>query len=348
MRYEFFAASNGRGGFVNYFPQVFNERACARLFIIKGGPGTGKSRFMREVADAAEARGLGVKYYYCSSDPKSLDGIIIEEMRLGFLDGTPPHACEPTLAGAREQIIDLGAFWNEAILQARRDEIRLLASKKTESYKRAYTLLGTYGNLLDAEESLVFPFVDQKKMSGAVKRWLHKLPEGEAPAESIGICRGFGMCGRVKLDTYEKSAQVLFNIADNYRCAHLLLGEIRAEALKRNMSLRVSFDPVMPSRVDAVCLCDAGVTFAIGEGGERRINMKRFIDEEGFKPHKEAFKRLENLANGVESAVGDCFFEVEKNHFALEKIYADAMDFASKEEFSEKFIKKLFKKSQTT
>ena len=345
MSCEFFAASNGRGGFVNYFPQVFDEWACDRVFVIKGGPGTGKSRFMRDVANAAEARGLGVKYYYCSSDPKSLDGIIIEEMRLGFLDGTPPHVYEPTLAGVREQIVDLGAFWDERLLFGRKDEIRLLASKKTESYKRAYTLLGAYGGLLDAEESLVLPFVDKKKMRGAVKRWLHKLPEGEAPAESIGICRGFGMGGRARLDTYEKNAQVLFNIADNYRCAHLLLGEIRAEALKRNMRLRVSFDPVMPSRVDALCLCDAGVTFVVGNCGERRINMKRFIDEEGVRSCKDFFKKLENLADETESLVEGCFLEVEKYHFELEKIYAEAMDFDSKEEFTEKFIKKLFKKS---
>ena len=57
-----FAASNGAGGFKSYYDQVFDREELERLYIIKGGPGTGKSRFMHIVAKFSEELGFGVEY----------------------------------------------------------------------------------------------------------------------------------------------------------------------------------------------------------------------------------------------------------------------------------------------
>ena len=54
---KFFAASNTEAGFVSYFAENFRRRAD-RCYIIKGGPGTGKSRLMREMGEAWENAGL--------------------------------------------------------------------------------------------------------------------------------------------------------------------------------------------------------------------------------------------------------------------------------------------------
>ena len=42
-----FAASNSCEGFKNYYGEVFNDTRADRLYIIKGGPGTGKSTLMK-------------------------------------------------------------------------------------------------------------------------------------------------------------------------------------------------------------------------------------------------------------------------------------------------------------
>ena len=44
---EFFAASNSSTGFVSYFDVIFNPKSYEKIFILKGGPGTGKSHFMK-------------------------------------------------------------------------------------------------------------------------------------------------------------------------------------------------------------------------------------------------------------------------------------------------------------
>lgn len=348
MRYEYFAASNSAEGFVNYFPEIFNRQSCSKIYVIKGGPGTGKSRFMRDVASEAEARGLTVRYYYCSSDAQSLDGIIIDEMKVGLLDGTAPHVFEPSLAGVREQIINLGEFWDEKKLCENAGEIERLSAEKSAAYKRAYMLLGAYGKLLEAENSLLSPCVNQKKLSGAVNRWLHKLPESNVPAKEAALCRAVGMSGKSKLDTYENNAHILFTVSDCYRAAHYFLNKMAETAKARNMSLRISYDPIMSCRVDALCLPDAGITFVVGNVGERKINIKRFIDEDKLKFVKDRLKKLEKEEKSIEAMVLETFNEVREYHFALEKIYMSAMDFETKEKYTENFVKKLFKKFQIT
>ena len=57
QRKRFFAASNSERGFVSYFPENFRGRRTDRCYIIKGGPGTGKSRLLSELGEAAEKVG---------------------------------------------------------------------------------------------------------------------------------------------------------------------------------------------------------------------------------------------------------------------------------------------------
>ena len=82
---KYFCAANTGEGFLSYYGELIS--AAERVFIIKGGPGTGKSRFLREVAKRAESKGERVVYYYCSSDPSSLDAVFIGGKTL-LLDGT--------------------------------------------------------------------------------------------------------------------------------------------------------------------------------------------------------------------------------------------------------------------
>ena len=67
--------------------------------ILKGGPGCGKSTFLKRVGDAGQAAGLAVVRLHCAGDPASLDGVYFPEKRSGFFDGTAPHTVEPALFG---------------------------------------------------------------------------------------------------------------------------------------------------------------------------------------------------------------------------------------------------------
>ena len=88
MEQSYFLGANTAAGFVSLYGG-FCRGAGDYLRIVKGGPGTGKSGFMRAIAREAARRGFDVELVRCSGDPDSLDGVYIPALRLGWCDGAP-------------------------------------------------------------------------------------------------------------------------------------------------------------------------------------------------------------------------------------------------------------------
>lgn len=94
---HYFAAANTSAGFVSFFDALFDPKQLKKIYILKGGPGVGKSTLMKNAALAAQKNGFHPIFYHCSSDPKSLDGLLIPETGKAVLDGTAPHTVESAL-----------------------------------------------------------------------------------------------------------------------------------------------------------------------------------------------------------------------------------------------------------
>jgi hypothetical protein len=85
----YLASANTSAGFYSFFDYVIKD--AERVYIIKGGPGCGKSTFIRKVGEELLGFGFDVDFIYCSADKDSLDGIFIPEIRVAIVDGTAPH-----------------------------------------------------------------------------------------------------------------------------------------------------------------------------------------------------------------------------------------------------------------
>ena len=88
-----FLGANSGEGFYSLYDQLLNAR-FDDLLVIKGGPGCGKSSFMRAVAKELAAAGHDPIYVNCSGDPDSLDAALFPALRVGLVDGTSPHESE--------------------------------------------------------------------------------------------------------------------------------------------------------------------------------------------------------------------------------------------------------------
>lgn len=133
---NFYAGGNTAQGFTSLFDSSLQN--LERIYILKGGPGTGKSTLIRAVGNKMLEKGLDIWFIHCSSDNDSLDGVIIPELKAGIVDGTAPHVIEPKLPGAVEQYVNLGEAWDAEQLKSKKSDIAVLQQQLQQAYASAY------------------------------------------------------------------------------------------------------------------------------------------------------------------------------------------------------------------
>ena len=341
MEERYFAASNSGSGFISYFGEIFNFSDLEHVYIIKGGPGTGKNMFMRCIAKAAENKKKKVVYYYCSSDQRSLDGIIIDG-KIAVLDGTAPHDTDANLPGAAEDIVDLGVFWSIEELSAKRERIEALNAEKKKHYARAYRYLAAYHEISEAAEKLTSPLIDREKLRKSVNSILKNVREGEKYKPSIAICDSVGMEGRVRFDSLENKAKRIYKIVDLFDTAHVYLSEAANLAMAKKLSVTLSYDPVNSDRLDAVYFDRDGILFTSGDSENAKIiSMSRFLSPKSLASSRGALRNAMKLRELMMEETLSALNDVKNTHFEIEEIYKSAMDFGAKEKFTKEFIKKL-------
>lgn len=344
MEQKYFAASNSSEGFCSYYNDVFNPEKLYKIYVIKGGSGTGKAFFMREIANHAELNGFSVQYIYCSSDAKSLDGIVINELKIAVLDGTSPHVYEPKYIGAVESFINLADFLDEKMLSASRKIIESATKEKQKGFERVYRNLAAYHKLSDNIKEMVTPCIKIDKIKKYVKRFSEGL-ENEEGEEKHLLTRAIGMRGLSSFDTYFENANIYYEINDYFETAHFLMCEIYQSLKKRNINLQVSNNPIIKTRIDALCASTSGLTFEIGnnmDSNARLINMKRFVDNAEITKIRQDYRSLVRVRDSVLDLALAELEKIKKIHFLLEEIYGSAMDFSAKEQFTREFCNKIF------
>jgi len=138
-----FPGNNTAQGFFSYYDDLLAGKQ--RIFLLKGGPGTGKSSLMRRVGAHFQDKGYGVDWHHCSGDPLSLDAVSIPALGALIADATMPHALEPRSPGIREEIVALGNYWDRKQLVRNQTTIQHLDQQRRNAYKDAYTALKQAG-----------------------------------------------------------------------------------------------------------------------------------------------------------------------------------------------------------
>ena len=99
---DFFLGTTTPAGFKGYFEPLRQEPGM-QMYLIKSGPGCGKSTLMKRLAVKAEQKGEPIQRIHCASDPDSLDGVIFLDKRAAIVDATAPHVMEPDARAQRSR-----------------------------------------------------------------------------------------------------------------------------------------------------------------------------------------------------------------------------------------------------
>jgi hypothetical protein len=318
----YFAAANSYRGFISYFDKIFPVAEFDRMFILKGGPGTGKSSLMRSISGKLKVDGFDIEHILCSSDPDSLDGVIAkkDEKKIAVIDGTSPHERDAIFPGAVDEIVNLGSNWDERWLRGKRSEIISLNEKKKSAYKTAYNYLrvaGECSSLIRQTEEGAF---DKYKAKYEAESLLSEFLIADDGGISTRLISSFGRSGdhRIKLSNDEYNKVVSVGKNDDLFikiCADLLVSS--------GVNITLFPSAKDPEKLDAIILNKHNILIQATEESDADVCGLTKIQPVEYEKIRLASELHRELL--IESAR---WFKIASEiHFELEKIYSSAMDF---------------------
>lgn len=346
---RYFAGNNTSAGFYSYFDSVFNPAELKHFYILKGGPGVGKSSFMKKFAAEMAKKNYSLDYIHCSSDNESLDGIIIHDLKIAFVDGTAPHTIDPKIPGAVDEILNLGEFLDSNKLEKHTPQIMHINQNKSLLYKSAYRYLQAAGTISEEINSLYNQFINNTKFNEMCKQAIDKLfHEDNFLQKTSKIKKLFsesytanGYINRTKPLYQGKRVWVV--IGENTSYTSEFLKKISDEASKRGYDLEQFYRPLVPNMLQHVFVPEMNL-FVISSDNyvtyefEEIFDIHSLMDTDNLKIH---ITEIENNLHLFELLINNALeklAETKKYHELLEVFYINSMDFNGVDEIFKSMI----------
>ncbi|MEG1633801.1 MAG: hypothetical protein RR314_07080 [Oscillospiraceae bacterium] len=336
---RFFLGANSGAGFYSLYDD-FAAGENDFLHVLKGGPGTGKSAFMRRIGAAAESAGLAVEYILCSGDPDSLDGVYLPSRHCGWVDGTAPHAADPRCFGVTGGYIDLGAYCDTSALGKKRREIEAISREYKQLYARAYSYLSAAraaapacrtGLITEAEQATAI-----RRALASAARELPKARKGAAPgAVSRRFASALTCQGRVfEADSISTLCKRVYVLDNRLGLAGVFLNTLLFEAVERGVDAILCPDPLSPATPEALLLPSLSLGFlALGRDSALAFDPVRHVRLDALVPSPR-LRELRPLLRGDERMQAELLASAYESlaaakalHDGLELLYNPHVDF---------------------
>lgn len=337
----YFLGCSSPGGFHSFFGEMCPPHEGGYTYIIKGGPGTGKSSLMKKINSILRYAGVQTELVYCSSDPSSLDGVYASSLGCMIADGTAPHVLEPRYPGAAQELVDLGRFWNKESLRSHAEEIIRLTDENAACHRRCRRFIEAASLLRDDVMRLSLAAVDTAKIKRSATRIAARefgTPSGHIGEESHRLLSAVTPEGVKFFDsTVRLMCNRVYIIEDsNASCAAALLSLLRGYALSDGYDVITSPCPLSPEGEPEHLLVPAlrlgFVTsnrfHAADFENTVKISSARFTDRAQLREHTSRLSFTKKAyAEFVEEAVLS-LAAAKAVHDELERLYISAMDFS--------------------
>ncbi len=335
---RFYLGANSPAGFYSLYDQMLDPAEAEDIMILKGGPGCGKSSFMRRVAAAAEAGGVAVEYIQCSGDPESLDAVVFPALKTAIVDGTAPHVVEPKYPGVVERYINLGECYDRAGLQAVRGEIMACMKGYKGCYARAYRCLSAAAQIGEDVRALLSTPAAEAKMAKRAKGILARevKKSGAQPGKAVqrflgGITWQGLLCN---FDTADALCSRVYELADTYGLAGYMLTHLAAGAMAAGYDVIACPSPMYPDRMEhllipALSLAFVSTTPALPYGGRpyRRIRLDAMADPEVLRRNRARLRFSRKVSSALLEEAVESLAQAKAMHDDLEGYYNPHVDF---------------------
>ena len=336
-----FAGNNTAQGFYSCFDELIKPYEAKHIYILKGGPGVGKSTFMKNFAIAMIDKGYSMEFIHCSSDNESLDGIIIPELRIAFVDGTAPHTIDPVLPGAVDEIINLGIYLDNHQLEKHRVKIIQLMKNMSQLYESAYRYLNSANVIQEEIDSIYSKFMDlnafKQICNEAIGKVENLLPE-KSPNHSKGKMRklfseSYTSDGYIShTNSICKESKIWAVVGDNTNYNSEILSQIAEKAIEKGYDTECFLKPLNPEKIQHIFIPEMQLIIVsekkhMNVAYEEVFDLNSIMDAEKLKKHISEIENNMQLYDLLIKNALEKLSEVKKQHDLLEVFYVNSMDF---------------------
>lgn len=351
-----FPGSNTPQGFYSFFPHILTQHDATHLYAIKGGPGTGKSSFMKRIGTFAVNKGYSVEYHHCSSDPSSLDGIVIPALKIAFVDGTAPHIVDPIHPGAVDSILNFGDFWDEGKLSKHRQDIMDCTKKISDLFKRTYHYLSAaksiYDNYCYNEGQYINTSTKVTIENEVFESIFTKLPFSTTLGSARHLFGTTISCDGIidYLHTIIADTKKIYLIKETWGCnSKELMHRIQEHALRLGFAIECYHSPIDPTKIDDICIPALDTFISVSNSLHKPkvfpthiYDLTTALDSTTIRNTDLELDRDKKLFTDLIDRGVACLSQEKKLHDVLESYYIDSIDFAAIDKLYDKTIEKIF------
>ncbi|MBR4862626.1 MAG: hypothetical protein IKU09_10555 [Firmicutes bacterium] len=371
---HYFPGNNTPKGFYSYYSHILGQREANRIICIKGGPGTGKSTFLRRIGEDFAGKGEDVDFLHCSADENSLDGIVLHGKKAALIDATSPHMTDPISPGAVDKIINLGEYWDEKAIAVNKTRIIDYSEETARWYRICYNYLSAAKSISRSMEELY----NESAECSELYRAIASIVETEFRDYDISLRPGkkkrffasaitasgtvhyldsllTGIPGRDSEEERKWKRIYIISAPAGYSTASFM--EILSEgAIYRGLDIEAYYCAMSPDeKIEHLLIPAAGTAFItvnkyhdlepweICREGQELVLMdaEDYMDSVKLEENRSLISAMQEEYDSLLGRAVRCLEKAKSIHAAVEAMYIPNMDFAEVEKLREQVCTEL-------
>lgn len=349
---RFFLGATTPKGFVGYANELYDADEGWQVYLIKSGPGTGKSTLMRRIYEQMNILSVETEILCCSSDPQSLDGVRCPTLKLCILDATAPHVVEPCYWGAVEQIVPLAVCMDETQLHAQTTSVLAATRRNRELHKQCRKYIQAASALLHENRHIGTAALNEHKVhrlaariagqefesTGNVGRQTHRFLSAITPEGPITF-----------YETLQTLCPRIYSVEDSTGAASsMLLSDLAQRAQQAGIDTIVCPCPLAPDDgPEHLLLPTIGVAFTVSNTFHsvdfpvyRRIHATRFMDNEQLHAKRQIQSFNRRAARELLEQAQALAAQAKTVHDEMEQYSIAAMDWEQARRMGDRLVER--------
>lgn len=349
----YFLGGNTPAGFRSAFDDVIGDTDYY-TYIIKGGPGTGKSSLMKKILAAFpdEDREL----YICSSDPDSADAAVLKEHKVIIVDGTAPHVYDPEYPGAVQEIVNLGDCWDGEKLRSEKDGVIAATKGYKQFHARCRRCLAAAASVIGDTAQIAGAALNFGKLDGFISRLSAKLLPQKPVGEGRTVLRRISAVTPKGCMTLIPENDTVYLLNDSYYAGtDYFLRSFAENAVRKGLTAEISVSALHEDEFfEHMRIPELNLSFissnpvcSISLEEKIPVNFMRFYIKEVLSSKKARLKFNAAAASELTEEAVKALTSAKAAHDRLEEFYIDAVDFDKAEKICEKLIAEISSEEKT-